>query len=103
MCWPAIPAWKLFTTRTAPRSSLYARSLDAALLVCHHFRGSAERFSYSVMINQTNQLSEREREILRLVAGGLTNQQIANQLGISVNTVKVHLRNVFAKIGVASR
>lgn len=55
------------------------------------------------MINQTNQLSEREREILRLVSGGLSNQQIANQLGISVNTVKVHLRNVFAKIGVASR
>lgn len=54
------------------------------------------------MIN-TNQLSEREREILRHVAGGLSNQQIANQLGISVNTVKVHLRNVFAKIGVASR
>jgi len=51
----------------------------------------------------TNQLSEREREILRHVAGGLSNQQIANQLGISVNTVKVHLRNVFAKIGVASR
>lgn len=55
------------------------------------------------MINESSQLSEREREILRLVATGLANQQIANQLGISVNTVKVHLRNVFAKIGVASR
>lgn len=55
------------------------------------------------MINETNQLSEREREILRLVATGLSNQQIANQLGISINTVKVHLRNVFGKIGVASR
>lgn len=55
------------------------------------------------MINETNQLSEREREILRLVASGLSNQQIANQLGISINTVKVHLRNVFGKIGVASR
>jgi DNA-binding CsgD family transcriptional regulator len=57
----------------------------------------------NTMINETNQLSEREREILRLVATGLSNQQIANQLGISVNTVKVHLRNVFSKIGVASR
>ncbi len=55
------------------------------------------------MINEVNQLSEREREILRLVATGLSNQQIANQLGISINTVKVHLRNVFGKIGVASR
>ncbi|MEI7768749.1 MAG: LuxR C-terminal-related transcriptional regulator [Chloroflexales bacterium] len=48
-------------------------------------------------------ISDREREILRLVATGATNQQIAQQLSISINTVKGHLRNIFGKIGVVSR
>lgn len=48
-------------------------------------------------------ISDRELEILRLVATGASNQQIAEQLSISANTVKVHLRNIFSKIGVVSR
>jgi DNA-binding CsgD family transcriptional regulator len=55
------------------------------------------------MSDQIEQLSEREREILKQVATGASNQQIAGDLNISVNTVKVHIRNVFGKLGVASR
>jgi DNA-binding CsgD family transcriptional regulator/N-acetylneuraminic acid mutarotase len=62
----------------------------------------APRYARAIMSDES-QLSEREREILGLVATGATNQQIAQQLGIAVNTVKVHLRNIFGKINVVSR
>jgi DNA-binding CsgD family transcriptional regulator len=48
-------------------------------------------------------LTERQLEIVALVAQGLTNREIAAELYISHNTVKVHLRNVFTKTGVSSR
>lgn len=50
-----------------------------------------------------NQLSDREREVLILVARGHTNQQIAGELFMSVSTVKVHLRNIFTKLNLPNR
>jgi len=48
-------------------------------------------------------LTPRERETLNLVAQGLTNKQIAPILGISETTVKTHVENIIAKLGVSDR
>jgi LuxR family maltose regulon positive regulatory protein len=48
-------------------------------------------------------LSERELEVLQLVAAGLTNPEIASRLFLSVNTVKRHSYNIYGKLGVHSR
>ena len=50
-----------------------------------------------------DQLSDREREVLVLVADGMPNKQIARRLGISERTVKAHLTSIFQRIGVTDR
>lgn len=46
---------------------------------------------------------QREVEVLRLLAAGKSNREIADALCISLNTVATHVRNILAKIGVANR
>ena len=48
-------------------------------------------------------LTVREREILRLVSDGLTNGRIARELSVTEQTVKFHLSNVYRKLGVSNR
>ena len=48
-------------------------------------------------------LSERERQILRLLAAGLSNDEIASTLFLSTNTIKTHLKRIFEKLGVNNR
>jgi len=52
---------------------------------------------------EVTQLSPRETEILQLVAGGLTDKEIAEKLFISLNTAKTHLKNILAKLHLKSR
>ena len=51
----------------------------------------------------SDNLTDREREVLLLVRDGLANKQIARKLGISERTVKAHLTNVFQRLGVTDR
>ena len=48
-------------------------------------------------------LSERELEVLRLIASGHTNQEIADQLFVALSTVKTHINNIYSKLGVTRR
>ncbi|MCP4543341.1 MAG: AAA family ATPase [Chloroflexi bacterium] len=48
-------------------------------------------------------LSDRELQALRLLADGHTNQEMANELCVSINTVKAHLKNIYSKLGVHKR
>lgn len=48
-------------------------------------------------------LTPRQKDLLRLVAAGHTNSQIARRLGISEGTVRTHLENIYKKLNVSSR
>ncbi len=54
-------------------------------------------------LDQPDPLTERETEILRLMAGGYSNKEIANSLGVAEGTVKNHVSNILSKMGVRDR
>lgn len=54
-------------------------------------------------VNAYTELTERELEVLRLIAKGYTNQKIADQLVISIGTVKGHVSNILSKLHLADR
>lgn len=66
-------------------------------------KAAAEVIAARTTPTPARDFSEREREVLILVASGLANKQIARKLGISEKTVKGHLTHIFQSIGVADR
>jgi len=54
-------------------------------------------------LDQPDPLTDRETEILRLMAGGYSNKEIANSLGVAEGTVKNHVSNILSKMGVRDR
>jgi DNA-binding NarL/FixJ family response regulator len=59
----------------------------------------------SIRVSQTDSrtLTQREAEVLDLLAHGLSNGQLAEQLGVTVHAVKYHLASIYRKLGVSNR
>jgi len=67
------------------------------------FRVGSAAFTPDTVRQQDLGITTREMEILGLIAGGLSNREIAAQLFVSENTVKTHCARVFDKLGAARR
>jgi LuxR family maltose regulon positive regulatory protein len=80
----------------------YVHRLLAAFPTAASEQQSAPRYSASES-DLVEPLSEREVEVLQLIAEGLTNQEVATKLYLSLHTVKVHARNIYGKLGVKNR
>jgi tetratricopeptide (TPR) repeat protein len=90
------------------RKKLYIREVENLKLQVNALIGKADGTSGEVTMELLNSkldnpLSDREFEILASALKGNNNTQIAEQLFVSVNTVKFHLKNVYDKLGVSSR
>ncbi len=110
---------RLFVDEGAPMAELLAQSAehraqsDPLLIYIKHLLSALpepKRETQTVLrsaLERSNALVEpltaREREVLRLVADGASNGEIAEQLVIAVGTVKRHINNLFSKLGVQSR
>ncbi|RPH99564.1 MAG: DNA-binding response regulator [Lysobacterales bacterium] len=66
-------------------------------------KGLANLHNEFSSLDKPDPLTERETEILRLMAGGYSNKEIANSLGVAEGTVKNHVSNILSKMGVRDR
>jgi DNA-binding NarL/FixJ family response regulator len=71
--------------------------------VIDFFTGTRSEFERAVPARAFPELTDREREVLNLIAQGLNNPEIASRLYLSPKTVRNHISNIFAKLQVADR
>jgi RNA polymerase sigma factor (sigma-70 family) len=81
------------------------RTMIAEAIHSHVLEGAAEASTEQKVLSESalNELTDREREVLELLAKGYTNRQIADQLGITANTVKKHVDHILQKLQVSTR
>jgi DNA-binding NarL/FixJ family response regulator len=101
---PAIEAGATgYLLKDAPRAELLRAVRTAALGQAVLSPSVATRLISRVRPRSTDLLSQREVEVVELVAAGSTNREAAAKLFISEATVKSHLLNIYAKLGVSDR
>jgi LuxR family maltose regulon positive regulatory protein len=83
------------TLTRSPASNYIRRLLDAL--------GESVKIEPPIASPLTEPLSQRELEVLRLIADGAPNKEIADELVLTVNTVKRHISNIFGKLEVSNR
>lgn len=92
-----LPLWDAWSSAEPRRAAAWQG-------VAEMLREQCRRLAIDPEIFEENQdVSHREREILRLVAAGLSNRDIAQAVHLSEATIKWHLHNLFSKLGVRSR
>src|SRR5207237_10449961 len=89
------------TIRLAARGESFLQPSDAAKVVAEFSRLTSKPAMYSKVLVEP--LSDRELEILRLIADGASNREIAGTLFLAEGTVKNHVTNILGKLGVRDR
>jgi len=92
------------------QKNVTAMELANAIRSAYHGRTTLSPEALNVLANAgaqppipANELTERERDVLRAMVEGLNNHEIAEKLVISLGTVKFHISNIFQKLGINSR
>ena len=91
------------STHPGAIATLVGETLDGHVIQIHRSAESSQGATLSGLSPAGGQLTARELEILRLVAAGSTNGDIALKLWVTEQTVKFHLSNLYRKLGVANR
>lgn len=102
----AIGAWGILLKESAPETLIECmRTVRGGdkWITTHLFDARPVQKAEPGLVNSNDPLTGREREVVNLVAEGLSNKHIARLLNVSEGTVKVHLHNVFAKLEIANR